>query len=479
MPAVTYMATGGTVSVTGSYVAPTTPGTYRVVVAQVGGAARDTATVTVPAPQLTTLTINPKTVTLAAGATRQFSVNASWSTGATTPPPATYSMVGGGTQVTTSGLFTAPTTAGTYRVIVAHTGGTLRDTATVTVTAPTATLTSLTISPKTVSLTTGATRQFAASAEWSNGSTTLPPVDYRVVGTGSGTVSPTGLYTAPGTAGTYRVMVAHTGGTRADTATVTVSGTVSSPPPQAGGACPNQPSGYTQHSDLTFASTAVPAGWNFWGDRVLLNQAGPAASTSLGLRQIAGSSSGQIGVLESNAGAGVRKVYNCIVFRQSANYVQHTNGTKFLYPFLSGTGRPFAFSMASANGRDGGTFRWRMETFYANNPGIPKVLQDNVNPITMTRGIWYRLEFLVENNVVVGQPTGRIRWWTSTWNGTSWSPPQANADYQNVVLVPDGFGLPGTWGLWQINLYYGGSGINLVPADQFIELNRVVFFTSP
>jgi hypothetical protein len=82
-------------------------------------------------PQLTALTINPKTVSVSAGDTVRFSAQATWSTGRTTLPPVTYSTTGG--TVTSTGRYTAPATTGTYRVVVEHSGGTLRDTAVVTV----------------------------------------------------------------------------------------------------------------------------------------------------------------------------------------------------------------------------------------------------------------------------------------------------------------------------------------------------------
>lgn len=426
-----------------------------------------------PAYTLTSFTVSPTTGTaLAPGQTRQFSTQQLWSDGQTRNFGVTYTATGG--SISSSGLFTAGSVAGSFMVIANCLCGAL-DTAFVTVEVP-AQLTKITVSPKTVSLNAGATQQFGATANWSTGSTTLPPITWSATG---GSISTSGLYTAPTTAGTYRVIVAHSGGSLRDTATVTVPAEIPVTPPPSGGVCPNQPAGYTKHSDLTFASTAAPAGWNLWGDRIIQNTAGPTAPSSLAFRQVAGSSSGQIGILESNAGSGVRNVYNCIVFRQSPNYVQHNNGTKFLYPFLSGTGRPFEFSMSAVDGRTGGTFRWRMETYYLDNPTMPKVMVDNLTTVTMNRGTWYRLEFLVENNAVVGEPTGRIRWWTSTWTGSGWTSPVANADYKNMVVVPAGFNLPGTWGLWQLNLYYGGSGDVLVPQDQYIELNRFAFYVSP
>jgi hypothetical protein len=452
-------------------------GTATVTVSGAGRVENYTVAVaaTAPAPTVTGFALQPAaTVSLLPGGTQQFGVSATWSDGGQYPLTVTYSATGG--TISGGGLYTAGSTAGRFAVIAACLCG-LADTTFVDV----AQLTRLTILPDSARLEPGAAFSFNFTANWSTGATERPPVTWSVDPAGSGSISQGGAYVAPTVPGSFRVIVAHTGGTVRDTAFITVNGAAPPPPPPptpSGAACPNQPAGYTLHSDLTFASTAIPTNWNLWGDRILRSN-GPAAATSLGFRQRAGTNSGQIGILESNAGAGVRKIYTCVVFRQSDNYVQHTNGTKFLYPYLSGTGRPFEFSMAAANGREGGTFRWRMETYYVNNASMPKVLTDNVTPITMTRGTWYRLEFSIENNLVPGQATGRIRWWTSTWNGSEWSAPVLNANYTNMNIVPDGFNLPGTWGLWQYNLYYGGSGDNLVSADQFIDLNRVMFFTAP
>lgn len=133
---VTYTATGGTISSTGLFTAGNVAGTFMVIAtcACTSPAIADTALVSVTMPQLTSLTVSPKTASLNAGATQQFAVSALWNTGATTVPPVTWSATGG--SVSATGLYTAPATAGTYRVIVAHTNGTVRDTAVVTVSAP-------------------------------------------------------------------------------------------------------------------------------------------------------------------------------------------------------------------------------------------------------------------------------------------------------------------------------------------------------
>lgn len=576
LPGVSYStpsSSEGTVTATGGlYTAPTTPGTYRVILAQVGGPARDTAMVTVPAPQLTSLVISPKTASLAAGATQQFTASANWSTGATTLPPVTWSVIGGGT-VSSTGLYTAPGAAGTYRVVVAHNGGTLRDTATVTVTGSAATLTSIAISPKTTSLNTGGTRQFSASAVWSNGSTTLPAVTYSVIG--GGTVSSSGLYTAPATAGTHRVVVA--GGGRADTATVTVTstsggtltsltispkevtvaaggsrqfsvaaqwsngsttvpsvtysadliynwtgagaGTITSgglytaptvagiyrvvaahsggtlrdtalvtvtassnlalPPTSGNSTCPNEPSGYAKYSDATFSSIDAPAGWSILGiDRELSLENAPFAPRSVAFKHETGRMAGQIGIFQTdNFTTPPRRVYSCTVFKQSANYVQHPVATKFIYtPQIgqSGSGtRPFGLLMAPLEGlKAGGKYRW-VVAMQTSDP--TKGYNDNVTPVSLVPGRWYRLEFLAVMNTP-GAKNGSFIWWTSEWNGSSWSAPALNAHHNNVLIAEATF--PATWQKWEYNLYYGGSDMNTLTADQFIMLNRVFISTS-
>ncbi len=136
-PAVTYSATGGTITVGGLYTAGAAAGTFRVIATQQGGTKADTATVSIAAaaPTLTRLAISPKTLALAFGATQQFSVAGSWSDGSSAPPSVSFLATGG--TITNTGMFTAGTTAGTFRVIAAQTGGTKTDTASVTVTPPT------------------------------------------------------------------------------------------------------------------------------------------------------------------------------------------------------------------------------------------------------------------------------------------------------------------------------------------------------
>ncbi|MDQ8167715.1 MAG: hypothetical protein P3C09_08150, partial [Gemmatimonadota bacterium] len=173
---------------------------------------------------VTSVAVSPKTGTaLAPAQTRQFTTVATWSDQVTRPVSITYTATGG--TISTSGLYTAGQLAGTFMVIANCACG-RADTAAVSIVLP-AQLTSLTISPKIATVNAGATQQFSAVANWSTGATTLPPITYSATG---GVVSTTGLWTAPSTAGTYKVIVAHTGGTLKDTASVTVASTTTAGP---------------------------------------------------------------------------------------------------------------------------------------------------------------------------------------------------------------------------------------------------------
>ncbi len=177
-------------------------------------------------PTLTQVILTPDSVAVAPAGTRQFSVAGTWSDGGTAAPTVTYGATGG--TITAAGLYTAGSTSGTFRVIAIEQGGTLADTSIVTISAslPPPTLTGLVLSPDTVTLAPAGTKQFNVTGTWSDGSSTTPTVTYGATG---GTITTGGLYTAGSTTGTFRVIARQTGGTAADTSTVTISS--STPPP--------------------------------------------------------------------------------------------------------------------------------------------------------------------------------------------------------------------------------------------------------
>jgi hypothetical protein len=126
---VTWSCSGGSITTAGLYTAPTTAGTYTVTVtSQANTSKYATATVTVTAPTIG-ITISPTSASLATGGTKQFTDTVT----GTTNTAVTWSCSGG--SITTSGLYTAPTTAGTYTVTVTSQANTSKTaTATVTVT---------------------------------------------------------------------------------------------------------------------------------------------------------------------------------------------------------------------------------------------------------------------------------------------------------------------------------------------------------
>lgn len=217
---VQFSATGGSISATGLYTAGAVPGTYTVIVRHVASGLADTSAVTLTAPvaTLTGIALTPATAALNTGASQQFALSATWSDGSTTVPPVEYTATGG--TVTAGGLYTAGGAAGTFRVIARHIATGLADTSNITLTAAPPTLNAISLTPASVSVNTGATQQFSLSATWSDGSSTVPPVEYSATG---GSISGSGLYTAGATPGAFRAIARHVSSGRADTSTITVT----------------------------------------------------------------------------------------------------------------------------------------------------------------------------------------------------------------------------------------------------------------
>ena len=178
----------------------------------------------IAAPTLSSLTLSPGSTTLATGAKQTFTVAGTWSDGSTTAPAVTYTASGG--AITSAGVYTAGTTAGTFRVVAQS--GSKADSSVVTITAPVVaapTLSSLTLSPASISLAPAAKQSFTVAAKWSDGSTTAPAVTYTASG---GAITSAGVYTAGATAGTFRVVAQS--GSKADSSVVTITAPVTATP---------------------------------------------------------------------------------------------------------------------------------------------------------------------------------------------------------------------------------------------------------
>jgi hypothetical protein len=175
-----------------------------------------TASVTVTAPAtLVGVEVSPSSVTLQTGSSRNFTAVGRMSDGGTTSISVTWTATGG--SVSGAGQYTAGGSAGSYRVVATESGG-LADTASVTITAP-PTLVAIEVTPPTTTLLPGGTQAFSAVGRMSDGGTSAVSVTWTATG---GSVTSSGVYTAGGNAGTYRVVATESGGL-ADTAQVTIA----------------------------------------------------------------------------------------------------------------------------------------------------------------------------------------------------------------------------------------------------------------
>lgn len=225
---VTWMVDGtasGSITQAGLYTAPSAPGGPFIVRAtsQADATKSGTAVITVTAPPVVSITINPSAPTLAASGSVQLSAsitgssnpNATWTV---IPGSATGTIPAGPSALAT---FTAGPTPGTCQVRAVSVDGNVTATATVTVT----TSTGLTISPPVLSIAPGTTQTFGA---FLNGLPTSAVNWTLQEGAVAGAISAAGLYTAGTTVGTYHVQATTTAGPALTaTAQVTVATTIS------------------------------------------------------------------------------------------------------------------------------------------------------------------------------------------------------------------------------------------------------------
>ncbi len=180
-------------AVTGSSVtvSPSATTTYTLTATNSGGSVTATTTVTVTAVPVITVTISPTSASLVAGSTRQFTATV---TGAGNTA-VTWTATGG--TVSSSGLYTAGGTAGSFSVKATSVQDSTKSaSAAITITA--AQPVGVSISPTSATLFPNGTQSFTATV--TNASNT--GVTWTATG---GTVSPAGVYTAGATAGSFTV----------------------------------------------------------------------------------------------------------------------------------------------------------------------------------------------------------------------------------------------------------------------------------
>src|SRR6266571_2989223 len=186
--AVSWSASGGTITSGGLYTANSVAGNYQVTAtAQVSGSSQ----VKNRGP-MAQIILTPLTGSAVGGGRVQFAVYGKRKNGDSVAVSVGYAATGG--IISGAGLYTAGQSAGTYQVIATQSGGTLASTAAVTISSvPVA---SVAVSPVAAGLTVGATTQLTATPEDSSGTAlTGRAVTWATSNGAAASVSASGLVT--------------------------------------------------------------------------------------------------------------------------------------------------------------------------------------------------------------------------------------------------------------------------------------------
>jgi len=224
------VAGGGTITQSGLFTAGTVAGTFTNTVSVTCTGHTVFATVVITPGPLNTITVTPNPSTLASGATQQFTaVGRDANNNVVAITPVWTVVAGGGAINSSTGLFTAGPTQGTYTNTVVATSGGKSGSATVIVTP--APLASITVTPNPATVQTNGTQQFVAVGRDAGGNVVAITPVWSIGAAGGGTIDPsTGLFTAGGTTGTFNNTVIATSGALSGNATVIVTNTAPPPP---------------------------------------------------------------------------------------------------------------------------------------------------------------------------------------------------------------------------------------------------------
>ena len=168
---VEWTASGGAIDSNGVFVAEAAD-TYRVRARRAGLDGYSTIVVSpvpeTPAPPtppvtLAAIEVTPGVLKIAPGGKQQFSAIGRLSNGNTATVRVNWTASGG--SISSSGLYAAPNTAGTFRVIATRQGDTKADTSAITVTTVPATLVGVQVSPVSITVTPGMAQQFSAAGK--------------------------------------------------------------------------------------------------------------------------------------------------------------------------------------------------------------------------------------------------------------------------------------------------------------------------
>lgn len=177
--------------------------------------------------QVIRLIISPDSVRTAPGQRTQFTVAGLRPNGSKTSASVSWKATGG--TITSAGLYTAGSAAGSYRVTAYNSK--LADTSAVTIADGSVAVIALSVTPAYDTLASGTLQKFVATGRRSDGSTIKSvPVKWKATG---GTIDTSGVYKAGSTTGAYQVIATQVDGSLADTARVNIT----SQTPAAGVGC--------------------------------------------------------------------------------------------------------------------------------------------------------------------------------------------------------------------------------------------------
>jgi len=256
---VTWSASAGTITASGMYTADTSAAdvvvTASVSADQLSGIGH------VKKKRLVQILVSPASVTLREGAAQQFSAFGRKNTGDSVSVSVNYTATGG--AITPNGLYTAGQAPGNFRVMAKQNGGALADSSTVTVT--TVPVASVTVSPPSASIATGATVQLTATTKDAGGNVlTGRAISWGGSNTTVASVSASGLITGV-TAGAVTITATSEG--QSGTATVTVVASV--PVPVASVTVSPALASIATGATVQLAATTRDAGGNVLTGRVI------------------------------------------------------------------------------------------------------------------------------------------------------------------------------------------------------------------
>lgn len=230
------------------------------------------------------------------------------------------------------------------------------------------TVTSIQVSPGTVTLAPNQQQTFTATAKLSDGSTITPTVVWSATG---GTITSVGLYQAGSTTGTYRVIARRKEGTEADTAVVTISSTGST---QATLLVYEDFSTYSSTSDLIANPRGVFKSNEDWNpQKIVLDRSVGYGGSSRSMRYdfpASGCGSKTISRGVKPIPSHTRELWLEVVARFAGNFstlmpssynCSYAPQYKFLFGVLPGGGGRFDVYA--------GTFGWRWDGAYPGKPG--------------------------------------------------------------------------------------------------------------